>query len=339
MENPAIIGKNLSLGYAKGKARKEILNGLDFQLFPGQLTCLLGPNGVGKSTLIKAILGQLKPWGGELVLDGQPIGNYTHIDLARKLSVVLTEPFLPGNMTVGQLVALGRIPHTGWTGKLGSSDLEAVEKALSATKIQYLKDERLAEISDGQRQKAMIARALAQDGKIMILDEPTAHLDLVNRFEIMHLLREIAKNQEKAILVITHDLEIAMETADQFWLLNCGIPLISGMPEELVISGQINQLLSGDQFRFSMERGRIEKRSEAGNWKLEGNPDLVFWVRKVLEKAGISGSDLTIQVEENPFSVLVNGENRFVELGELVNFFISKKENNSPAKPPRRGEK
>ena len=324
MANPAIIGKNLSLGYAKGKVRKEILNGLDFQLFPGHLTCLLGPNGVGKSTLIKAILGQLKPWAGELVLDGKPIETYNHLDLARKLSVVLTEPFLPGNMTVGQLIALGRIPHTGWTGKLGLSDLEAVEKALSATKIQYLKEERLAEISDGQRQKAMIARALAQDGKIMILDEPTAHLDLVNRFEIMHLLQEIAKNQEKAILVVTHDLEIALETADEFWLLNCGTPLISGMPEDLVISGQINQLLPGDQFRFSIERGRIEKKLEVGSWKLEGNADLIFWVRKAMEKAGVSGSDLTIQVEGNPFSVLVNGENRFTDLRGLVDFLEAK---------------
>ncbi len=326
MANPAIIAKNLSLGYAKGKVRKEILNGLDFRLFSGQLTCLLGPNGVGKSTLIKAILGQLKPWAGELMLDGKPIETYTHLDLARKLSVVLTEPFLPGNMTVEQLVALGRIPHTGWTGKLGSSDLEAVEKALSATKIKYLKEERLAEISDGQRQKAMIARALAQDGKIMVLDEPTAHLDLVNRFEIMHLLREIAKNQKKAILVVTHDLEIALETADQFWLLNCGTPLISGMPEELVITGQINQLLPGDQFRFSIERGRIEKKVEAGSWKFEGNADFSFWVRKALEKAGISGSDLVIQVEENPFSVLVNGENRFSDLRGLVDYLATKKE-------------
>lgn len=324
MANPAIIGKNLSLGYAKGKVRKEILSELAFQLFPGQLTCLLGPNGVGKSTLIKAILGQLKAWVGELVLDGKPIETYTHADLAKKLSVVLTEPFLPGNMTVGQLVALGRIPHTGWTGKLEASDLEAVEKALSATKILYLKEERLAEISDGQRQKAMIARALAQDGKIMILDEPTAHLDLVNRFEIMQLLREISKTQNKAILVVTHDLEIALETADQFWLLNCGTPLISGMPEELVISGQINQLLPGDQFRFNMERGRIEKIAEAGNWKIEGNPDLVFWVKKALEKAGVLGSELTIQVEENPFSVMVNGGNRFAELRELVDFLGAK---------------
>ncbi len=323
MVNPAIIGKDLSLGYAKGKVRKEILSGLNFQLFPGQLTCLLGPNGVGKSTLIKAILGQLKPWAGDLILDGRPIQTYTHPDLAKKLSVVLTEPFLPGNMTVGQLVALGRIPHTGWTGKLENSDLEAVEKALSATKIQYLKEERLAEISDGQRQKAMIARALAQDGKSMILDEPTAHLDLVNRFEIMQLLRDIAKTQEKAILVVTHDLEIALETADQFWLLNCGTPLISGLPEDLVISGQINQLLPGDKFRFSLERGKIEASVSDLKLDISGPSELVFWVRKALEKAEVSGSDWKIQVDENPFSVVVNGEYKFDELWELIDFLRS----------------
>ena len=262
MKETSIVGTNLTLGYAKGKVHKEILSGLDFELFEGEMCCLLGPNGVGKSTLVKAILGQLKPFEGDVLLRGKPISTYSNEMLAKELSVVLTEPFLPGNMTVGQLVAMGRIPHTSWTGKLEGSDREIVNNALEATKTAYLRDERLSEISDGQRQKALIARALAQDGKVMVLDEPTAHLDLVNRYEIMHLLREISKSHGKSILVVTHDLEIALETADRFWLLNCGTPLISGLPEDLVISGKINQLLPGESFRFSVEKGRIESKIE-----------------------------------------------------------------------------
>ncbi|MDP3473652.1 MAG: ABC transporter ATP-binding protein, partial [Algoriphagus sp.] len=211
LKHIALEGKGLSLGYFHQKAKKEILQDLSFQLFSGELTCLLGPNGVGKSTLIKAILGQIKPWQGEILLENQVLQKFGTEELAKRISVVLTDPVFPGNMTVGQLVALGRTPHTGWSGKLSEQDRGIVEKALSDTKIGYLRDERLSEISDGQRQKAMIARALAQNGQLMILDEPTAHLDLVNRFEIMQVLREIASQKGKAVLVVTHDLDIAVE--------------------------------------------------------------------------------------------------------------------------------
>ncbi|WP_439488718.1 ABC transporter ATP-binding protein [Algoriphagus sp.] len=307
MGKASVIGKNLSLGYAKGKVKKEILNGLDFELLSGEMTCLLGPNGVGKSTLVRAILGQLKPFEGEIFLREKLISYYTNEELAKELSVVLTEPFLPGNMTVGQLVAMGRIPHTGWSGKLEKKDKVVVQNALSATKIEYLRDERLSEISDGQRQKALIARALAQDGKVMVLDEPTAHLDLVNRYEIMHLLREISKSQVKSILVVTHDLEIALETADRFWLLNCGTPLISGLPEDLVISGQINQLLPGENFRFSVAKGRIESKREELKFEISGSSELATWISKALEKAGIKELSGTIEVSGDPLSLNYKG--------------------------------
>ncbi|WP_425635790.1 ABC transporter ATP-binding protein [Algoriphagus yeomjeoni] len=307
MRKASIIGRNLSLGYTKGKVQKEILHGLDFELFSGEMTCLLGPNGVGKSTLVKAILGQLKPFKGEVLLKGKLISGYSNELLSKELAVVLTEPFLPGNMTVGQLVAMGRIPHTGWTGKLEGRDREVIQNALSATKIEYLRDERLSEISDGQRQKALIARALAQDGKVMVLDEPTAHLDLVNRYEIMHLLREISKNQGKAILVVTHDLEIALETADRFWLLNCGTPLISGLPEDLVISGQINQLLPGKKFHFSVEKGRIESKVQDLKFEISGPEELANWISKALEKAGIKELAGAIEVSRDPLLIKYAG--------------------------------
>lgn len=315
----ALSGQNLSLGYIHQKAKKEILSDLDFTLFSGELTCLLGPNGVGKSTLIKAILGQIHPWKGRIQLDQRSITDNSVEELAKRVSVVLTDPVFPGNMTVGQLVALGRTPHTGWSGKLNPADREIVEKALTDTKITYLREERLSEISDGQRQKAMIARALAQDGKVMILDEPTAHLDLVNRFEIMSLLREIAHSQQKAILVVTHDLDIAIETADRFWLLNCGTPLISGKPEDLILSGQINQLLPSDKYRFSLSRGRMEFEGKDLKFEIEGPQELVFWVEKALIKAGILGLDSGVSVSAEPFLIRYKDQG-FSTLEELVIF-------------------
>lgn len=318
-KNIALSGKELALGYFHQKAKKEILSDLDFALFSGELTCLLGPNGVGKSTLIKAILGQIHPWKGSIQLDQRSITDYSVEELAKRIAVVLTDPVFPGNMTVGQLIALGRTPHTGWSGKLSSTDREIVEKALADTKISYLRDERLSEISDGQRQKAMIARALAQDGKVMILDEPTAHLDLVNRFEIMSLLREIAHSQQKAILVVTHDLDIAIETADRFWILNCGTPLISGKPEDLILSGQINRLLPSDKYRFSLSRGRMEFENQDLRFEIQGPQELVFWVEKALIKAGIQTSGSVVSVSNEPFLICYKGQN-FSTLEELVIF-------------------
>lgn len=319
----ALEGKGLSLGYLHNKSKKEIIHSLDFQLFEGELTCLLGPNGVGKSTLIKAILGQIKPWKGEISLENQPIQNFGIEELAKKISVVLTDPVFPGNMTVGQLVALGRTPHTGWLGKLNIQDRAIVEKALNDTKTTKLQNERLSEVSDGQRQKAMIARALAQDGQLMILDEPTAHLDLKNRLEIMHLLQDIAHRHGKSILVVTHDLDIAVETADRFWLMNRDLPLIAGLPEDLILSGQINRLLP-EKYHFSVRRGKMESRSGGeGPWKIAGDSALAFWVAKALTKAGIEISSSQIRVETNPF-LIRHDDLEFDSTSALIRFLKSK---------------
>jgi iron complex transport system ATP-binding protein len=324
MKKATIIAKNLTLGYPNRKPKKAVLENLSFQLFENELTCLLGPNGVGKSTLIKAILGQLKPWGGELILNSKNVQSFSTSELSKALSVVLSEPVLPGNMTVGQLVALGRIPHTGWTGRLDVHDRDLVENALYLTKIEYLKDERLSEISDGQRQKAMIARALAQDGKLMVLDEPTAHLDLVNRYQIMHLLRDIAKKQHKSILVVTHDLEIALETADRLLLLGADVPLIAGLPEDLVVTGQLDRILPGKEFLFNIEKGKIEQRKPISKMIFEGNPTVSFWVKKALEKAGINELEHPVFISEGDFT-LCYLDQEFHRIGELVDFIFNQK--------------
>lgn len=324
MKKSTIVAKNLTLGYSHRMPRKAVLENLSFQLYENELTCLLGANGVGKSTLIKAILGQLKPWKGELTLNEKKIQNFSNAERSRALAVVLSEPVHPGNMTVGQLVALGRIPHTGWTGRLATQDRDLVENALYLTKTEELKDERLSEISDGQRQKAMIARALAQDGKVMVLDEPTAHLDLVNRYQIMHLLREIATKQYKSILVVTHDLEIAIETADRLLLLSKTFPLVSGLPEDLVVMGQLDQLLPGDEFRFNIEKGKIEQKIPASGLVINGNQVIGFWVKKALEKAGINKLELPIFVSDGDFTITYEDQ-EFHRIGELIAYLQKEK--------------
>jgi iron complex transport system ATP-binding protein len=312
----ALEGIGLLLGYSQEGVRKPLLENLNFQLVAGELTCLLGPNGVGKSTLIKAILGELSPWEGQLLLEQKPLSSYSIQDRAKHIAVVLTDPIFPGNLTVGQLVALGRTPHTNWLGKLDNTDRALVEKALADTRIGYLRDARLGELSDGQRQKAMIARALAQDGSVIVLDEPTAHLDLVNRLEIMSLLREISRSQAKAILVVTHDLDIALETADRFWILNCGIPLLSGTPEDLVLSGQIQALFPSDRYQFNVARGRVEWSQAVPDFQIEGPAEQAHWVKKALVKAGITSLDQTLVITE-PFGLRV-GEESFETLEELI---------------------
>jgi iron complex transport system ATP-binding protein len=222
-------------------------------------------------------------------------------------------------MTVGHLVALGRIPHTGWTGRLDMHDRDLVENALYLTKTEELKEERLSEISDGQRQKAMIARALAQDGKVMVLDEPTAHLDLVNRYQIMHLLRDIATKQQKSILVVTHDLEIALETADRLLLLSNTFPLVSGLPEDLVVFGQLDRLLPGDEFRFNIEKGKIEQKNPASEIMITGNQVIGFWVRKALDKVGITKLEHPIFVSDGDFT-LTFAEREFHRIEDLVEY-------------------
>jgi iron complex transport system ATP-binding protein len=298
----ALEGIGLQLGYSQEGVRKPLLENLNFELVAGELTCVLGPNGVGKSTLIKAILGEISPWEGRLLLEQKPLSSYSIQDRAKHIAVVLTDPIYPGNLTVGQLVALGRTPHTNWLGKLGDTDRALVEKALADTRIGYLRDARLGELSDGQRQKAMITRALAQDGSVIVLDEPTAHLDLVNRLEIMSLLREISRSQDKAILVVTHDLDIALETADRFWILNCGLPLLPGKPEDLVLSGQIQALFPSDRYRFNVARGSVEWSQAVPDLQIEGPAEQAYWVKKALVKAGIVSLQSSLLIE-TPFAL------------------------------------
>lgn len=303
---PILQGEKIAVGYPKGKDIHWVACDLSFALRAGQLACLLGPNGVGKSTLVKAIMGQNLAVEGQILFQGQPIQKLGAQKMARKVSVVLTDRISPGNLTVRQLVGLGRIPFTNWLGNMSEEDEKAVEEAIEATHIRYLQDKKVAELSDGQLQKTMIARALAQDGELMVLDEPTAHLDLVNRMEIMQLLRDIAHTQNKAILVVTHDLDIAVETADEFWLMTCGGTITTGTPEDLILSGSINQLLPDGRFYFSSSTGKITSYAPQDELPVDGPKEVVQWLELALRKREIKlGDHLHITALNNPIAFVV----------------------------------
>ncbi|MCH7400957.1 ABC transporter ATP-binding protein [Belliella kenyensis] len=305
MEDRNIVLKasSLKLGYKRKGVDVVIADRLELELYQGKLTCLLGPNGVGKSTLVKTIMGQLPSLGGEIWLQGMSLGKISTKELSKKIAVVLTDKVSLGNVTVYQMIALGRIPHTAWHGSMSIGDHQKVENAIEITKIGYLRHTVLSELSDGQLQKVMIARALAQDGELLILDEPTAHLDMINRFEVMHLLRRIAKEEQKAILVVTHDLDIAIDTADEFWIMQCSQPLVCGTPEDLIINGQINLLLPDAKLQFDLTSGKVQDASPFEFPAISGDETSVLWLKSIIRKnvARFLNLELELTIETSPF--------------------------------------
>ncbi|MBQ7222575.1 MAG: ABC transporter ATP-binding protein [Bacteroidales bacterium] len=226
---------NLSIGYfTRGGKRKPVRENINLTLKSGEVACLLGLNGVGKSTLLRTICRFQKKLGGEILLDGKNIDDFTQNEYAMMIGVVLTDRTNAGGISVYELVSLGRQPHTGFFGHLSKNDHEKVVEAMEAVGILDKASRYVSELSDGERQKAMIAKTLAQECPVMILDEPTAFLDATSRIEAMILLRKLAKEQNKAILLSTHDLDNALKMADKLWLMGDNLDTVAGTPSELI---------------------------------------------------------------------------------------------------------
>ena len=215
MEKAVITASDLCIGYRQGKQEKRIHEHLFFRLYPGELTCLLGANGTGKSTLLRTLAASQPALSGELLVQEKPLSAYSEKERSRTIGVVLTDKTLAGGLTVYELVALGRQPHTGFFGRLSKTDHSIIEEALEAVSISHKSHSYTAELSDGERQKVMIAKALVQECPLILLDEPTAFLDVVSRIEIMTLLHRLAVEQKKAILLSTHDIEQALGILSQ----------------------------------------------------------------------------------------------------------------------------
>ena len=240
----AIETKGLSIGYQlKGGKRKVVHDDLNLRLVSGEVTCLLGLNGAGKSTLLRTLCGFQPPLGGEIRLMEKPLSGYSQANFSLTVGVVLTEKTNAGGITVYELVSLGRHPYTGFFGRLNRSDEKIVEYSLDRVGIKHKASDYFSELSDGERQKVMIAKALAQECPVVLLDEPTAFLDVPSRIEIISLLRELATAEKKTILFSTHDMEQALLLSDRLWLLSRQNGLQCGVTEDMVLSGAFFSLV------------------------------------------------------------------------------------------------
>jgi len=249
-DNPVLSTKNMAIGYGRGSGINRVLADLDLEANEGQLIAVIGANGTGKSTLLKSLAGLLPLLEGRIRLNGCETYKLKPSKLATLISIVLTERIQPGYLTVGDLVAMGRHPYTDWQGRLQKQDLDACLKALQITGLSHMQRQKLHTLSDGQLQKAMIARALAQDGALLLLDEPLIHLDISSKWEIMGILKRMTLDRSKTVILATHELELSLEMADRIWLINKTRQLITGTPEDMVQNGVISETFDTEHYKF-----------------------------------------------------------------------------------------
>jgi iron complex transport system ATP-binding protein len=257
MNNNNILStSNLSIGYKTKGTTNTIAKNLNLNLKEGKLIALIGANGVGKSTLLKTITGIQKPLSGTVSLNGKNIQELDALTLAQNLSVVLTEKLPPSNLTVWELIALGRQPYTNWIGTLTDNDIAKVNEAIELTQISHLISKRHYEISDGQLQIVLIARALAQDTPLIILDEPTTHLDLLHKVVLFKLLKKLTQETRKCILFSTHDIDMAIQLSDEMIIMTPDT-VVQDQPCNLIMKGSFNTLFKDEHIVFDSEKGKF----------------------------------------------------------------------------------
>jgi iron complex transport system ATP-binding protein len=255
MSDKAIEIKNLEIGYKTKKQTNSVAANLNATICGGELTCLLGANGVGKSTLLRTLSGFQPKLAGDIFIHGKEIDSYSDKALSRIVGVVLTEKVSVRDMSVTELISLGRSPYTGFWGRLNESDEAIVQASLSLIKIEALANRPVQTLSDGERQKVMIAKALAQETPVIFLDEPTAFLDFPSKVEIMRLLHRLSRQTGKTIFLSTHDLELALQIADKLWLMDAKKGFTIGKPDELKENGSLENFFQCEGVVFDRQTG------------------------------------------------------------------------------------
>ncbi|MCF6171239.1 MAG: ABC transporter ATP-binding protein [Bacteroidales bacterium] len=261
MRKPLLKIKNLSTGYFPKKRESRVLHqSLNMELAAGEMVCILGPNGTGKSTLLRTLLGFQRPLNGEVFYSGCSLKELSVKEMAMEISVVLTDRIDDSFLTVYEVAATGRYPYGSLSGRLGINDRKIISGAIQQVGIEHISRQLFSTLSDGEKQKTMIARAIAQDTPLIFLDEPAAFIDSPNKVIIMELLKKLAHEHHKGILLTTHDMEPALRFADKLWLLGTSGEFEEGPPETLVEQGSINRLFDTDVVVFNSTARRFEKR-------------------------------------------------------------------------------
>jgi iron complex transport system ATP-binding protein len=310
---PALQTRDLAVGYRTRRYRRAVLEHVSLSVTAGELVCLLGPNGIGKSTLIRTLARMQPALWGTVQLGGAPIDLLRGSELARRLGVVLTERVAVESLRVRQVVELGRYPYSGWLGGLNSHDHDVVTWALDAVAASQLTDRDFARISDGERQRVMVARALAQEPVLLMLDEPTAFLDVPSRVELMALLQRLTRDNALAVVVSTHDLELALRIADVVWLLMPGGEVAIGAPEDVIASGAVALAFEGRQIRFDAgERAFRWLTGERGFAGVAGDDFRADMAKAVLKREGYAvvvdePCVLTVHVDGDGWRLAANG--------------------------------
>jgi iron complex transport system ATP-binding protein len=256
MKNSILSTSNLSIGYTTKKETIVIAENLNLNLQEGKLIALIGANGIGKSTLLRTLTGIQKPISGSVILNTKNLNDLDSWTIAQQLSVVLTEKLPPSNLSVFELIALGRQPYTNWIGKLTEIDILKINEAIELTQIAHLSDKKHYEISDGQLQNVLVARALAQDTALIILDEPTTHLDLVHKVSLFKLLKKLTKETNKCILFSTHDIDLAIQLSDEMIIMTPE-NVVQDEPCNLISKGIFDTLFVDENIKFDSEKGRF----------------------------------------------------------------------------------
>jgi iron complex transport system ATP-binding protein len=285
---PLASAAAVDIGYHRGA---PLLRQINLGIDAGEMIALIGRNGSGKSTLIRSLIGLIPCLEGECFLEGRSVSSIDLRTRAKKVSFVSSRVGELPSITVRELVSLGRMPYTGWRGRLRKRDRNMVESAVGDVGLDHLIDRTMDQLSDGERQRAMIARAFVQDTPLMVLDEPTAYLDLPNKYELIQLLNGF-RDQGRAILYSTHDLESALMFADRLWVIQ-GEEIRYGVPEDLGMAGVFDSLFQTSGITFDVEARRFRQPvRNRGVIRLSGAPATVMaWTRYALERTGFATSE------------------------------------------------
>ena len=285
---PYLSARGLSIGWGRGGRSHALSSGLDIELPLGELAALVGPNGSGKSTLLRTLVGTQAPLSGRVELGGDPVESLPVEERARRAAWVFTGRFDAGWFSVFDMVAFGRYPFTDARNRLSEKDRMSVATAIESVGLQDMRSRRFNELSDGERQKTLIARAVAQDCPLLVLDEPTAFLDAGARIEIFHLARRLAHDEGKAVVLSTHDLDLALRYADSLWLLDRASAFRSGSPERLAMEGSIGAAFDGPSLKFEPLSGvfTAADRERCPSARVEGAEPEAAWTARLVERLG-----------------------------------------------------